>query len=528
MILQENMLLKINHLKVRKGKFNHLEDINLTLSKGSSLGIVGENGSGKTWISQCIMGFYRYRSDIEVFGDITYYDRGNRVRILDQYYDTSILGKRITYIRNDIDKTFSPHKNIIQQITSFVGYNDLPAEDKELQAYLKQLLDEVGINPKAYPHQLNKKQLHLTSMVMGVVTRPDLIIAHKDGTLDDMDEIRNKMKSFILDHCKPSTALILLSNDLHNVSELVDYVMVIEKGNIVEHNHAKEIINNPKHPYTQSLVAFRKHLEIPLKYIPTRNDFVNHNNFEKTINFCAKKRKKPSEDKPILEVQKLIATGTKGKFRLRSLDFTVSEHEVLGIKGHTGSGKTLLSKTILRYIPQSRGKILHKGEDILQKQLIETSNLFGLIDEYPKHFFFEHLTIRKNIFDEMNRYKLIEDVEEEQHRLGTLVEECHIPSTSLDCFPRQLNTFQLQRLLIVKALMMRAKILVWDDPLKHLEISQQVQLLNLLSAIKQNNNAGHIFLSRDGANIQFVSDRIMYMQRGKLYLSEPETRKHEA
>src|SRR6218665_3510418 len=130
----------------------------------------------------------------------------------------------------------------------------------------------------AYPHQLSGGQKQRVMIAMAMSCNPNILIADEPTTavdvtvkatiLDLMKDLRNEIES----------SIIFITHDLGVIAEIADRVIVMYKGKIVEQGSVLEIFENPKHPYTRSLLACRPPLDIRLKKLPTVIDFMREEN----------------------------------------------------------------------------------------------------------------------------------------------------------------------------------------------------------------------------------------------------------
>src|SRR5690606_18515494 len=156
---------------------------------------------------------------------------------------------------------------------------------KEAEEITLQMFEKVKLtNPQrvlnAYPHQLSGGQKQRVMIAMAMSCNPNILIADEPTTaldvtvqatiLDLMRDLRNEIES----------SIIFITHDLGVIAEVADRVIVMYKGKIVEQGSVLDIFNDPKHPYTRSLLACRPPLDIRLKKLPTVVDFMREENGE--------------------------------------------------------------------------------------------------------------------------------------------------------------------------------------------------------------------------------------------------------
>ena len=216
------------------GKFQKaIYDIDLSLRRGEVLAIVGESGSGKSTFATAVIG---------KTGDSMASIRGSKVGMIFQNPLTAL----------------NPLMKIGQQIKEMLAVHDVYPEN-QYESRIFQLLEQVGIpNPKRvvnqFPHQLSGGMRQRVMIAIAIANDPDLIIADEPTTALDVT-IQAQILDLILEIQKKKNAgVILITHDLGVVAEVADTVAVMYAGQLVEKASVEELFQNPKHPYTRSLL----------------------------------------------------------------------------------------------------------------------------------------------------------------------------------------------------------------------------------------------------------------------------------
>jgi len=253
-------LLEVKNLHVefptRRGVLKALRDVNFTLDKGERLGIVGESGAGKSLAAFAILNLLSKPGRIAQ-GEILF--EGRDLTKLSSEEMRSIRGNRISMIFQDPMMTLNPVLTIgTQMIETLKAHRNISTQEARLIAIDR--LNEVRI-PSAeerldsYPHELSGGMRQRVVIAIALLTEPSLIIADEPTTALDVT-IQAEIMSLMLDLCKMhNVGLILITHDLAVVSQVTQQVIVMYAGRIAEKGKTKEVIENPRHPYTHGLMS---------------------------------------------------------------------------------------------------------------------------------------------------------------------------------------------------------------------------------------------------------------------------------
>ena len=263
------MLLRIEDLDV---SFRNEEgdvtsaarDVNLTLDRGEVLGLVGESGSGKSSVAMSVP---RLLPSPPAF-----WPKG---RILFDGVDTlrmsvpdlrRIRGSRIGVVFQDPIGSLSPLHRIGDQLVETVRlHRDVSAKvarDQALEWLGKVGIPDPAVRARAYPHELSGGMQQRVMIAMGLMLDPDLLIADEPTTALDVT-IQAQVLKLIRDLRRTRSAVLLITHDLGVVSQLATRLAVMRDGCVVEtSDRPEEFFNNPKHPYSRTLVGEARRMEL--------------------------------------------------------------------------------------------------------------------------------------------------------------------------------------------------------------------------------------------------------------------------
>ncbi|MBB4224873.1 ABC transporter ATP-binding protein [Variovorax guangxiensis] len=259
--------------ETREGTVRSVDGVDLELGRGEILGLVGESGSGKSVTGYSIMGLVE-RPGRVAQGSVTL---GGRNLLAESPAGLrSLRGRKLAMIFQDPMMTLNPVMRIdMQMIEAITAHEKVPRQEARERA-LRSLV-KVGIAAPekrliAYPHELSGGMRQRVAIAIALLHKPDVIIADEPTTALDAT-IQGQILYEMQRLCRESqTALLWITHDLAVVAGLADRVAVMYAGRIVETAPTRELIENPRHPYSAGLIAAvprmgRSHGE-PLAQIP--------------------------------------------------------------------------------------------------------------------------------------------------------------------------------------------------------------------------------------------------------------------
>jgi len=262
-----NTLLEINNLHINIDVEGHslpiVEDINLSLEAGEILALVGESGCGKSVTAQSVMRLLPKTLKISS-GEIVLHSRKQGKSINIAQLDPKgkeirqIRGNEIAMIFQEPMSSFSPLHTIGNQIMEVVRIHR-KASKRDARAVAVEMLDKVGI-PDAnrvvdqYPHELSGGMRQRAMIAKALSCDPTLLIADEPTTALDVT-IQAQVLALMHDlQNELGMAIIFITHDLGVVAQVADKVAIMYLGKIIEQGTTREILKNPKHPYTVNLI----------------------------------------------------------------------------------------------------------------------------------------------------------------------------------------------------------------------------------------------------------------------------------
>ena len=201
------------------------------------------------------------------------------------------------------------------------------------------------------------------------------------------------------------------------------------------------------------------------------------------------------------------------------VSFDIESGRTLGLVGESGCGKTTVGRAVLGLIPATSGAITFEGVDLRSashSQLRSLRRELQIVFQDPGGSLNPRLRIGAIVGEPLIVHGLEKRGEALRDRVGALLERCGMPADSVDRYPHQFSGGQKQRIAIARAIALKPRLIVCDEPSSALDVSVQAQILNLLKDLQREFGMSYLFISHDMNVMQHVCDRIAVMNAGKI------------
>jgi oligopeptide/dipeptide ABC transporter ATP-binding protein len=199
------------------------------------------------------------------------------------------------------------------------------------------------------------------------------------------------------------------------------------------------------------------------------------------------------------------------------VSFEINEGETFGVVGESGCGKSTLGKTIVHLLPSTSGQIFFDGEDITdvdKQKLHDIRNSMQIIFQDPYSSLNPRFTVTQSISEPLENAGLSKaDIEK---RVKELMDTVGLAEKLANSYPHEMDGGRRQRVGIARALAIRPKFIVCDEPVSALDVSIQAQIINLMLDLQEQLKLTYIFITHDLSVVRYISNNILVMYLGQM------------
>ncbi|MGD0055104.1 MAG: ABC transporter ATP-binding protein [Acidimicrobiales bacterium] len=553
-----------------------VDDVSFEISEGECVGLVGESGCGKTTIGLSIMRLLQNNGHV-IGGSIENF--GKDLASLSEEEMQKVRGNEIAFIPQDPMTSLNPTMNIGRQIAEgFIehrGASDEEGRQRALEVLRLVEMPRPEERLSQFPHELSGGLRQRVIIAMALVCEPKLLIADEPTTaldvtiqaqiLDLIDRLRRDLKM----------AVLLITHDMGVIAGRTDRVVVMYAGKKAESAQTFDLFSQMRHPYTQALLnavpkiedAHYRLLSIPglppdlsteltgcrfaerCSYVTSRcrevdppieiakdsqsHEFACFNPIlgarvsteARVVSNQVDLRQAPV----LIELQnvvKLFPVRSNGLFRRRTgqvhaisdISLVIRQGETFGLVGESGCGKTTTGKVMVGLEKPTSGTLTFQGEDLSglrgDKRRYARRNIQMMFQD-P----YSSLNPRQrvgSILEEPLEIQRDGSSKERHARVLELLNQVGLSPSALIRYPHEFSGGQRQRIGLARALALKPRLLVADEPVSALDVSIQAQILNLIKDLQSDLGLSLLMISHDLGVVRYMADTVGVMYLGKL------------
>lgn len=442
-----------------------VEPISLTLHQGENLTILGETGSGKSLLAQAIM--HALPKELIHQGQIIINGNPQTVKSAQ-----TLWGKTLAMLPQEPSRSLDPTMTAINQIYETARF--VAKSQNAFDTALKSL-DRLRLSSFAnfYPHQLSGGMAQRVAFLSATLGGATIIIA--DEPTKGLDQTNRQAIIELLKSVSTKGGTVLtITHDIEVARQLSHTIMVMKKGQLLEQGSAYEVLNHPKSDYARKLINAEPKMWQPLPKTKHENPLVTLNNIT------------------------LMRGQKKARMLFSNVNLTLMQGQTFGLIGDSGLGKSSFGDMLCGIISPSKGTLTWH----IPKTHSNKPSILKLYQDPPTAFA-NHIPLQTLINDILKKHRI------DSARVPPLLERLHLSHDILKRSAQNVSGGELQRIAILRALLLDPVLLFADEVTSRLDPITQKLTLDLLTNECQKINCTLIMVSHDHHLTQYYCDEVM-------------------
>ncbi|WP_182064751.1 dipeptide ABC transporter ATP-binding protein [Curtobacterium sp. ME12] len=528
-------ILQVEGLRVAFGDAEPVvRDVSFDLTPGRVLALVGESGSGKSVSAMSVLGLLPPQASVS--GSARF--RGEELIGAPVETIRAVRGAGIGVVFQEPMNSFTPVLSIGTQIAEAVRAHPTGLDRAGVRARVDELLRAAGLTDperirKAYPHELSGGQLQRAMIAMALAGDPVALFADEPTTALDVT-----VQAGILDLLRRlgrerSLAVLLITHDMGVVADVADDLLVLRRGDPVEHGTVAEVFAHPTADYTRELLAAVPSLEArpasdePLASTETRPAGPDSAPASRDLSADASTVSAPADvddasraSRPLVARLRDVAVrySRRGGPTVSGIDLDLHAGETVGLVGESGSGKSTIGRALAGLVPVVAGSVEVDGSDLRTargRRLRELRSRVGIVFQDPASSLNPRQTIGWSIAEPLLVHGT-DSAADRAERVRELMTAVQLDPTWAERFPHQLSGGQRQRVAVARALALRPALVIADEPTSALDVTVQAAVLDLLAGLQREFGFGMLLISHDLAVVRQLADQVIVLRDGRV------------
>ncbi|HEY4851012.1 MAG TPA: ABC transporter ATP-binding protein [Streptosporangiaceae bacterium] len=546
-----------------------LRDVSFRIGSRESYGLVGESGSGKSTVALALTRYLPRNGRVSA-GAITI--NGQDLLSLGAGALRELRARTVSMVYQEPGRALNPSIRVGHQVAEV--YEIAGAGRHESLERAEAILRKVQIADPAqvmdrYPHQLSGGMAQRAVIAMALAAEPSLLILDEPTTALDATVEAEVLDLVTALREEFDTSVLFISHNLAVIAKMCDRVGVLYAGELIEEGPAREVFDQPRHPYTVGL----------LRCIPRRGQRKDHGRLDTIPGFlppaghsitgcvfaprCSIVQDRCREAAPpsfqinpahtsrcyrheiapdlprstpvdlslptpeetaepiarLVSVSKTFPARGGAIHALAGVNLDLMRGETLGLVGESGSGKTTLARVLLGLTPPDQGASVELDDQPLPADLRRRSRdqlkSIQIVFQNPDSALNRRHTVRRLISRPLSRLAGLSG-QRLRERVADLIRSVRMEERHLSLRPNQLSGGLKQRVAIARAFGSGPRLVVCDEPTSALDVSVQAAILNLLADLQAKEKVTYLFISHDLGVVRYLADRIAVLYLGRV------------
>ncbi|GAB1478614.1 ABC transporter ATP-binding protein [Paracoccaceae bacterium] len=478
------------------GAMRIVHDISFSLNRGEVLGLIGESGAGKSTIGMATMGAARGGAWI---GGGQVMIEGADIMTAGPAFLRELRGRRVAYVAQSAAAAFNPAFRLIDQVIELSVdrgvMTEAEARARAIALFRRLELPSPETFGQKFPHQASGGQLQRAMTAMAMCARPELIVFDEPTTALDVTTQVEVMLAIRQAIREERMAALYISHDLAVVAQMVDRIMVLRHGRMIETGTAAQVLGAPQSPYTRQLIDARA-----LRHDPV------------------------AEGDPLLKLSGVTAAYG-NTVVAEGLDMVLPKRRTLAVIGESGSGKSTLGKVICGLLPPREGQLWFDGHDLpgeVRRRSIDDLRRIQLVHQIPDLAMNPRQRVAEIVGQPLTRFFGMKGAARAA-RVAELLQLVELDPALADRLPMGLSGGQKQRVCIARALAADPAMIVCDEVTSALDPLVADGVLKLLLRLQAEKGMSYLFITHDFSSVRAVADHVAVMRQGRIVRQGPTT-----